>query len=317
MDKIKSIINKSLKFRRLPQWFIWIWAACIIFLLIYFIVKGKNYFWLEIWFLIEILILSILTRSIGWKRLLSVFLQGIVISGGLTFLLYKLMSIAGANMGSAFINGWVIGPAEELFKLMPLALAVYLLYKKRKVIPNASDFLIISVMAGSGFSIIEKTFWEGVSFPFTYGPHIGRLYFFPDALGIMVDGRAFGYIGHAAATGLIGMAFGLAFYIRKKVKKEWVWIIPALVYIWVSIEHALLNSYYADGSKALLKIGGGLITPWIFIMFLIAVLAIDGVNLIAWLRKRPEGRKILKDKQTFFFKTLHVFNILASREKAK
>lgn len=317
MNKIKSIISKSLKLRRFPQWFVWIWAAGIIFLLVYFIIKGKYYLWLEIWFLIEILILSILTRTVGWKRLLSVFLQGILISGGLTFILYKGMSIAGANMGSALINGWVIGPSEELFKLVPVALMVYLLYKKRKAMPNASDFLILSVFAGSGFSIIEKTFWEGISFPFTYGPHIGGLYFFPDALGIMVDGRAFGYIGHAAATGLVGMAVGLAFYIRKKVKKEWVWVIPALVFIWVSMEHALLNSYYANGSKALLKLGGGLVTPWIFIMFLIAVLAIDGFNLLAWLKKKPEGRRLLRDKKTFFFKTLHVFNILAYSEKVK
>ena len=73
MNKIKSIIDKSLKLRRIPQWFMWIWAAGIIFLLIYFIVKGKYYFWIEIWFLIEILILSILTRTVGWKRLLSIF----------------------------------------------------------------------------------------------------------------------------------------------------------------------------------------------------------------------------------------------------
>jgi len=317
MNKIKPIISNSLKLRRIPQWFIWVWAAGIIFLLIYFIVKGKYYFWIEIWFLTEILVLSIFTRTVGWKRMLSTFLQGIVISGGLAFLLYKLMSMAGANMGSAFISGWIVGPAEELFKLVPVALAVYFLYKKRRSMPNASDLLILSVLAGSGFGIIEKTFWEAVSFPFTYGPHIGGLYFFPDALGIMVDGRVFGYIGHAAATGLIGMAVGLALHIRKKVRKEWVWAIPALVFVWVSVEHALLNSYYANGSKALLKIGGGIVTPWIFIVFLIAVLAIDGFGLLAWLRKRPECRKLLKDRETYFFKTLHVFNILASKEKVE
>jgi len=317
MNKFKSIVDNNLKLRRLPQWFIWVWAAGLIFLLIYFIIRGKQYFWIEIWFLIEILVLSVFTRTIGWKRLLSTFLQGTVISGGLAFLLYKLMSVAGANMGSALINGWIVGPAEELFKLMPVALAVYFLYKKRKILPNASDFLILSVLAGSGFGIIEKTFWGAVSFPFTYGPHIGGLYFFPDALGIMVDGRVFGYIGHAAATGLVGMAVGLALHIRKKVKKQWVWIIPAIVYIWVSVEHALLNSYYANGSKALLKLGGGIITPWIFLVFLIAVLAIDGFALLAWLKKRPEGKKLLTDGKTYFFKTLHVFNILASREKGK
>jgi RsiW-degrading membrane proteinase PrsW (M82 family) len=313
MEKIKSIINNNLKLRRLPQWFLWVWAASLLFIFIYFIVKGKSNFWLELWFLVEMIILTLFTRTIGFKRMLSVFFQGILISGILTFFLYKFLAIVGADVRSALINGWIIGPAEELFKLLPIALAVYLLYKKRKSFPNASDFLILSVLTGSGFSIIEKTFWGEVSFPFTYGPHIGGLYLFPDALGIMVNGRAFGYIGHAAATGLVGMALGIAFYIQRKTKKQWVWAIPALVYIWVSVEHALLNSYYANGTKALLKLGGGLVTPWIFLVFLAAMLIIDLYNLFSWLAKRPQAKQVLKKSEASFFKTLHVYNILATK----
>jgi len=317
MDKFKSIISRNLALRRLSPKLVWVWAACIIILFIYFALKARTYFWLEIWFLTEILIISAFTRTVGWKRLLSVFFQGIVLSGTLTFLLYKLLDISGADTNSAFINGWVIGFSEELFKLLPLALAIYFLYKKRKTIPNPSDFLILSVMSASGFSILEKTFWTDINFPLIYGPHLGKLYFFPDALGIYVDGRVLGYIGHAAATGLIGMSIGIAFFLQKKFKKAWVWIIPALIYAWVSVEHALLNAYYEEGIKTLLKLGGGLATPWIFLLFLAAVLAIDARNLFAWLKNKPLAARLLKDKKLFFFKTLHVFNFLSSVDKGK
>ena len=262
--------------------------------------------------MVEILLLTVFTRTIGWKRLMAVFFQGIVISGLITFLLYKLLSISGADVNSVAIKGWVIGFAEELFKLFPVGIAVYFIYKQREVICNPSDFLILSVMSGTGFSMLEKTFWKDVSFPFTYGPHIGKLYFFPDALGVFVDDRALGYIGHSAATGLVGMSVGIAFYLSRKFKKNWVCAIPSFVFIWVYVEHALLNAYYEDGVKALLKIGGGLVTPYIFIIFLAAVLFIDIRNLVAWLKKNPGAIKILKSKKIFFFKTLHFFNFLAS-----
>lgn len=317
MTRLKAIITENFKLRRLPASFIWLWVACIAFLLVYFIIKAKAYFWIELWFLIEMIILSAFTRTIGWKRLAAVFFQGIVLSGTVTFILYKLLTISGADVNSAAINGWVIGFAEELFKLLPVGIAVYFIYKKRKMLCNPSDFLILSVMSGSGFSMLEKTFWGDVSFPFTYGPHIGKLYFFPDALGIYVDGRILGYVGHAAATGLVGMAAGIAFYLKKKYKKNWVWALPAFAYLWVSVEHALVNSYYEEGVRALLKIGGGLATPYIFILFLAAVLFIDIRSLLSWLKNKPLAKKILKSRKIFFFRTLHVFNFLAYTDRAR
>lgn len=280
--------------------------------------RAGNYFWVEVWFMIEILILTSLTRTVSWRRLLAAFMRGISIAAVLTMLFYLAFSLIGAPMKSAFMSGWVMGTLEELFKFLPVLFIIYFLYRGRKVLPNLSDWLVLSVLAGAGFSLVEKALWSGVNFPFTYGPHLGQIYFFPDALGIYVKGQAFGYLGHAAATGLIGMSVGLAFWLKQRIKNNLVWILPAVITLWVIIEHALLNAYYADGTTGLLMFGGGQLTPWLFIILLIALLAIDGYNLWKFLVRKNKAKELVwlqlkKQQYIKFFQTLRIYNFIISK----
>ncbi len=298
------------------NWLLILLIIATIWTAFYLWYKAGEYFWIEVWFIVEILILTMFTRTVGWRRMLSAFMRGILIAGGLTALMYGLL------MAMDVESPWVIGFGEELFKFLPVTLVVYVMYKKRKIMPNPSDWLILAVLAGAGFSMIEKALWEGISFPFTYGPHLGEIYFFPDALGVYVSGKEFGYIGHAAATGLVGMGVGLALWLKQKIKNNLGFILPAVLFIWVAVEHALLNSYYANGSTALLKLGGGQITPWLFIVFLVVVLAIDGYGLWKYLVRTDKAKKMLqglvKEKKFWdFFKSLRVVNLIVYKKVTK
>lgn len=254
-----------------------------------------SYFWIEAWFVIEILVLTVLTRSMGAYRGLLMLAQGVFIGGGLTLLVGQGLKLVGVDIDAGFWSSYVFPVVEELAKIAPVVLFAYLFYRKEKVWPNISDFLFLAVMAGAGFSMFEKYFWEGIYFPFTYGPHIGDLYFFSDALGINVAGEPFGFIGHSAATGLIGLGIGFGLYCKKKFKAcaDWWWLTPVVAFSWVTLEHVLSNLYYSNGSEALLAIGGGMLTPWIFLAVMIGALCVDFKASWKFLGEFPRFKKEL------------------------
>ncbi|PJA47230.1 hypothetical protein CO172_02555 [Candidatus Uhrbacteria bacterium CG_4_9_14_3_um_filter_36_7] len=266
-----------------------------------FLLKNPSYVWIDTWFMIEIFILTLLTRTISIRSGFSLFSQGVLISAMLTLLFYRLITFIGLQ--DSVSGEMIVVIFEELIKFAPVALAAFLFYKREKIRFNLSDFLFLSVMCAAGFSLFEKTFWQGVSFPFTYGPHLGNIYFFSDALGIYVNSEPFGYIGHAAATGLVGMGVGLGLWLKAQKKTFW-WIVPIFAFMWVTTEHLLSNLYYVDGRETLLSLGGGMLTPWIFIFAFAVILYIDIKNLRTFLTKHPEEQALLKKDRQDFFKTL-------------
>ncbi len=280
-------------------------AAAVI--LVLFMAFGGKYFWREIWFILEMCVLTFLTRAVVWKTSVSTLLKGLYIGGGLTLLFNGTLGWIFPNSeDSVFFNGFVVGFTEELFKFIPVVLVAYIIYKQRKAMISASDWLWLSAISGTVFSLAEKLFYADVYFPFTYGPHLGFIHFFPDALGIYAQGDAFGYIGHGAATAFIGLTVALGLYLKQKVaamKPIW-WLIPLAGYLWISLEHAFNNSYYTDPSNTWLLLGGGQVTPYLFIMALLAVLGIEWLRLHAYLKKNP---KTLNDFTTKIKKLPTIF----------
>lgn len=237
----------------------------------------------ELWFMIEILILTAVTRSVSLRFGLGLYAQGIGFSAIGILLFWEFLRFFNLNDGAT--AEVIIATSEEIFKIAPVILAWYLAVHRKKLHFTISDWLFLAVFCGAGFSMLEKHFWEGITFPFTYGPHLGSIYFFPDALGnYMTTGGEFGYIGHAAASGLIGMAIGLGLYFRGKAKTWW-WTVPAIAFSWVTLEHIFNNLYYETGTEALLGLGGGKLTPWLFLILLIVSLAIDFRNTRIYWKK--------------------------------
>lgn len=270
--------------------------------LLYFLIVSPEFNRKELWFMIEIAVLTVVTRTVSLRFGLGMYAQGIALSAILTLLFYGLLNQFELN--TEWSGQLIMAVLEEVFKFLPVLLAAWLVYKNRKLQFTISDWLLLSVFTAAGFSMVEKSFWEGVYFPFTYGPHVGGVYFFSDALGITVNGENFGYIGHAAASGFIGMAFGIGLYLKKQAKQWW-WAVPSGAFVWICLEHVLNNKYYFDGSEALLGLGGGQLTPWLFIIMMIIGLVIDYKNTKTHLQKNAElkntlqywKQQVIKDKK--------------------
>lgn len=263
-------------------------ASVLVLLLAWY--HGRYYFWIEALFLIEIFVITFFTRSAASSRSSLLFVTSVALAAGGTAVFFSLLRVIKLPMGSVFMSGFIIGPAEEVLKIAPVILAAYWIARKFKQEMNLSDWLWVSALAGGAFSMMEKMFWKGIRFPFTYGPHIGDWYFFPDALGIYTDSGEFGYVGHAAATAVIGVGIGAGLMLRKRggaARKFW-WAIPAAISFWIILEHALVNSYFADNSGNWGFLGGGQITPYLCLIIILIVVVIDARHLMSTLKKHKK-----------------------------
>ena len=248
------------------------------------VIDEPGYSWVELQFVLFVLLLSTATRTISLRYAITMFATGVSIATGLTLLVGNLLDASGYNMSGVGIRAVTLPVVEELAKLLPALVAVVIIRRRTRVLPNPSDLLVLTAMCGAGFSIVEKSYWEGVVFNFTYGPQLAGMYLFPDALGISVDGSRLGFIGHAPATALVGLGLGLGLQLQRRAfARTWWWALPIVALAWVTLEHALLNLYYANGSTVLRWLGGGMLTPWLFTLALVAVLAIDAGNaFVTW-----------------------------------
>lgn len=281
--------------------------------------------------MLEILVLTTLTRTINTKYSLFVYTQGLVIGAGTMLIIGISSNYIGFDISNGLWGNFFMPTLEEIAKLLPVFLASYLVIKRDKTIFNISDFLLLAVMSGAGFSMLEKYFWDGINFSFTYGPHLGGLYFFSDALGVFLGGETVGYIGHAAATGFIGMGIGLGLYFKKHKPsaKAWWWLIPFASFAWITFEHIVYN-LRNDLSSFWFK--GMVITPWLFILLLVATLVIEGRALNNLFKKLPSIKKqtFSSFQETFKnlkkgeislpkifapFRKLRLANVIASRIK--
>ena len=288
-----------------------IYFALLVIATLIFVFRCGKYFWTTLWIVFEIYVLTALTRTISSKESVSTFLKGAYIGIGLVALFYFTSMKVGINVKSPFFAGFAVGTYEEFIKMIPVLLMAYLIYRRRKILPNPSDFLWMSVLSGAAFTLVETSYWINFRFPFTYGPHIGPLYFFPNALGQYYAGAKIGYIGHAAATGLIGMALGWGIFFKTKrntiLNRIW-WLIPVMAYVWVVFEHAFNNIYYKEKSGYLLIFGGGQLTPYIFIVLLLLTIGFDILSLILLFRARSTSRMI------FFGNIRQAFKALLKRK---
>lgn len=236
----------------------------------------------ELWFLGEILLITLATRSLAAGSALSALGLGL---GVVTLLMVgagHVLAAAGIDTSSGIGNWGLIPILEESLKLLPVLVMVLLGRRRPASAPNPSDFLALGCFAGAGFALAENALLvqnsAGVARDMArqYGPHLGPLYLVPGAWG------AAGYVGHAAATGLVGGAFGLGLALRSRLGASW-WMVPAGGFGWVVLEHVLTNLYVGSGSGAALILGNGRLTPWLFVAVAIVIVALDAVRLRATL----------------------------------
>jgi len=234
--------------------------------------------WREVWFLGEILLITLATRSLSAGSALSALAMGL---GVVTLPMVgsgHALAAAGMDTSSGVGNWGVIPILEESIKLLPVFVLVLLGRRRPAWAPNPSDLLVLGCFAGAGFALAENALLvqnsAGVARDMArqYGPHLGSVYLVPGAWG------SAGYVGHAAATGLVCGAFGLGLALRSRLGASW-WTVPAGGFGWVVSEHVLTNFYVGSGSRAALMLGNGRLTPWLFVAVAIAIVALDGTRL--------------------------------------
>lgn len=246
--------------------------------------------WREVWFLGEILLITLATRSLSAGSALSALAMGL---GVVTLLMVgagHAMAAAGIDTSSGVGNWGVIPILEESIKLLPVVVMVLLGRRRPALTPNPSDLLVLGCFAGAGFALAENALLvqnsAGVARDMArqYGPHLGFVYLVPGAWG------SAGYVGHAAATGLVCGAFGLGLALRARLGASW-WTVPAGGFGWVVSEHVLTNFYVGSGSRAALMLGNGRLTPWLFVAVAIAIVALDWTRLRTTLARSATLRR--------------------------
>ncbi len=232
----------------------------------------------ELWFLGEIVLLTVITRSLTAGSAVSSLSLGLGVVAALMVVAGHALTAAGIATTTGLGNWGVIPIVEEVIKLMPVAVVVLLHQRRSGSAPNPSDLLMLGCCAGAGFAMAENALLvqnsAGIARDMArqYGPHLGPLYLVPGAWG------AAGYVGHAAATGLVCATFGLGLALRRRLGPSW-WMLPAGGFAWIVIEHVLTNYYVGSGSRAALLLGNGRLTPWLFVAVAVAVVATDCTRL--------------------------------------
>lgn len=229
--------------------------------------------WLELQFLGLVIGVTLATRSMGARYAVSALALGLGVTTTLIVGAGHAATAAGIDTTEGIGNWGVIPVMEEAVKLAPVAVIVWLYARRRRFEPNPSDLLMLGCAAGAGFAIVENYQLvlnsSGIARDMArqYGPHIGPIYLVP------AWGSA-GYVGHAAATGLICAGYGLGLEMRARAKHWWP-AIPAACAGWIVIEHMLVNLYVGTGSDAALLLGNGRLTPWLFVLAAAAVAGFD------------------------------------------
>lgn len=243
----------------------------------------------ELQFLACVLAATLMTRSMAGGAGVSALAFGM---GFVTVLVVGLgytMTGAGLDMDSGITNWGLIPLVEETLKLAPVAFVAWMHYRRRGLLPNPSDLLMLGCFAGAGFALAENVALvqanPGVARDMArqYGPHLSGFYLVPGAWG------AAGYVGHAAATGFIAGGFGLGQALSRRIGARW-WILPVLAGAWILIEHMLVNLYVNSGSSIGLMLGNGAITPWLFVVMVAVILMLDVTRHRAALRQSPSLR---------------------------
>lgn len=229
--------------------------------------------WLELQFLGLVIVVTLATRSMGARYAVSALALGLGVTTTLIVGAGHAATAAGIETTEGIGNWGVIPLMEEAVKLVPVAIVAWLYARRRRFEPNPSDLLMLGCAAGAGFAIVENYQLvlnnSGIARDMArqYGPHIGPIYLVP------AWGSA-GYVGHAAATGLICAGYGLGLEMRARAKTWWP-AIPSACAAWIVVEHMLVNLYVNTGSDTALLLGNGRLTPWIFVIAAAAVVALD------------------------------------------
>lgn len=253
----------------------WISLLLLVLSLGWLFIQGPGAFLREAWFVAVILGVTIATRTAPWNVAVSSLALGISVASTVMIGLGWLLARAGLDVSEGGAGSWAVVPVlEELVKLGTVCGAAWLYRRRSRLTFNPSDWLVAGCAVGAGFAMVENAQLiandPGVlrDMARQYGPWL----LVPGAWGEV------GYVGHAAATGFAAAGIGLSIALRRAPASKMAalgWIALGAPLAWITLEHVLANLRVDTGSRAALLLGNGRVTPWLFVAFVIVIIALD------------------------------------------
>jgi RsiW-degrading membrane proteinase PrsW (M82 family) len=246
--------------------------APLAFSLVWLCYDAPGPFAREAYFVVELLLLTIGTRTVAWGMALSGLSLGIGVAAPAVVFIGTGLSAIGLDPSDVDFTSWAIVPVlEEAIKLLPVAYLAWQYERRAKASFNPSDFLLIGCAVGAGFAMVENAQLvvhdPGVlrDMALQYGPSL----LVPGAWGET------GFVGHAAATGLIAAGYGVSVSLRRSGRAigRLVLIAP---FLYIVMEHMLANLRVTTGSDLALALGNGRLTPWLFLVMAGVAIVLDG-----------------------------------------
>lgn len=198
---------------------------------------------------LALLFVAARTKTVSWRFVAAVFGTGCVLALPIGWAEFRLADLLGLEV--EFADGAVLlaGPVEETLKLIPLA--AVLLFARRRVRGFAVvDFLLLGYAAGLGFQVVEDGMRPLVASQRT-GVSLAELIpgwvptasyglsWLPGAWQLRLDDHAY-FAGHAVLSGLVAVAIGLAYRLRRRFGPL-VLLIPIAMLAMVVVDHAMMN----------------------------------------------------------------------------
>jgi RsiW-degrading membrane proteinase PrsW (M82 family) len=201
------------------------------------------------YFLLAILVVTSLNRTISLGWVLMFFIYGTTAVPFVSLILTWPIDLV-FDTDSIFGGAILVPVLEEILKVAPLVLLLFRKQWRFRWTLGAIDLMVLGAAIGAGFTFFEDTLLGFASTGFLRAgageyimrsheatPHFGPIYLFP-SMDVGTANTAF--IGHAAATAFVGLAIGLARLLGLRLRKGG-WVLPAAALLWVTVDHAMFN----------------------------------------------------------------------------
>jgi len=246
--------------------------------------RGLGTLWEVILFLLALVLASSATRTVRIERLSTCFFAGGFLMG-VMLLFSRLFEIVEPNQ-LAPIRDFVIPPAEEILKLVPIGVVLWRGRKTDAWTLGATDVLLIVLIAAAGFGLVENAYLAAHSHP----RHHAGMIPFTDIV------RRHLMAGHIVWSGVAAVAIALATVVRRRAA-----LIIAATGIALGMLDHIANNYFAVHPGRLANVlrflaADGWLIFYLGIVGAFAVLLIDLYVAYATLPalaelKRPAGMK--------------------------
>jgi RsiW-degrading membrane proteinase PrsW (M82 family) len=236
----------------------------------------------QLWTMAILTLVASHTRTFNWRVLVSAGLTGFLAIISLARLVGVPVIESLGHTSLLAVALWV-PLTEELFKLIPVLIVLFVALRHAHARPSAMDLTLLGAWTGAGFALCENASLGRGSFSLTGAPLVSLI------LPSVGSGRAFGWplvqTGHLCHTALIALSLALALlYYRKN--KRLRWAVPLIAIGVTLLEHGSQNGMAVGslnetvGKIAMILTLGGWLSP---------LLLIAGVGFVILLERRILG----------------------------